>query len=330
MKPKISVIVPSYNEGPYLKACFDSLRDQTATEDQFEVIMIDNNSEDNSFEIMQKYAEKYQNFRAFSETKQGLSNSRNRGVEESSGEYLAFMDGDAKAHSNWIQLAIEIAEQEQPDIFGGPIHPYYVTEKPSWFKDDYELRMHHDTTGPLPAGKYISGSNIIFKRSTLAEFGGFNPDMGMKGKQLAYGEESVLIKRAHDEGKKLYYHLDLIVDHLVPEYKMNLLFFLSTRFERGISGFQMKLERGKALNIESSEVERQRLINAVETTIGKFPDEFKRIRYKEYEGTAEQLVVEELAPKLYKLGMELSRQKQITGQTGGAMRKLLRKLKLVK
>jgi glycosyltransferase involved in cell wall biosynthesis len=327
MAAKISIIIPCYNEGPLLTGCFDALLGQTADQSAFEVIMVDNNSEDNSWEIMQQYAVKYENFHAFSESNQGLSFSRNRGVSESSGEYLAFIDGDAKVDERWVEQALGIIEQHKPDIFGGPIYPFYITDKPDWFKDEYEIRIHTEKTGPLPKGKFLSGSNIVFERSLLVDLGGFNNDLGMKGGNLAYGEEIALIKHAHELDKNLYYDLDLKVEHLVPEFKMNLLFMMSTRIERGTSVFATQVAAGQEFNPFGSEIERQNLINTIDQTIGEFPKQLAKFRKGETDSTPEEIIIEQLGPLLYKLGFETARQKHITRQSGvfNKIKNMLRK-----
>jgi hypothetical protein len=163
---------------------------------------------------------------------QGLSSARNRGSQETQCEYVAYMDDDAKAPEKWVTQALSIIDQHKPDIFGGPIYPYYITDKPSWFKDEYEYRIHANYTGWLK-NEMISGSNYIIRKELLERLGGFDPNIGMKGKELGYGEESALLLKAREINSKIYYSLDLIMLHLVPPFKMNIYYFITSSFKNG-------------------------------------------------------------------------------------------------
>ena len=89
---KFSIIVPIYNVEKYLEKCLDSIYNQTYKE--FEVILINDGSNDNSKLICDKYIEKDKRFKYFEQTNKGLSVARNKGVQESIGNYLLFVDSD--------------------------------------------------------------------------------------------------------------------------------------------------------------------------------------------------------------------------------------------
>ena len=90
---KISVIVPVYNAGFYLRDSLDSLLNQTMLED-IEVIMVDDGSNDNSRYIIEEYALDHENFFAYHKKKEGLTFARNFGMDLANGEYIAFLDAD--------------------------------------------------------------------------------------------------------------------------------------------------------------------------------------------------------------------------------------------
>jgi glycosyltransferase involved in cell wall biosynthesis len=92
MSYKISVITPAYNAESFLQETLDSLVNQTFKD--FEVIIIDDGSIDTTPIIIEEYCEKYSNFQSFSQHNSGVSKARNRGIDEASGEYLAFLDSD--------------------------------------------------------------------------------------------------------------------------------------------------------------------------------------------------------------------------------------------
>ena len=90
--PKISIIIAAYNVAEYLPECLNSVVSQTY--DNFEAIIVDDGSTDATSKICDDYAKQYPVFRVVHQKNQGLSAARNRGIKESSGEYLAFVDGD--------------------------------------------------------------------------------------------------------------------------------------------------------------------------------------------------------------------------------------------
>lgn len=98
---KYSFIVPVYNTEKYLKRCLDSLIRQTFL--NFEIIIINDGSTDNSDKIMKKYEEKYSNVKVISQKNQGLSMARNEGVKKAKGKYIIFIDSDDYVEKNLLE-----------------------------------------------------------------------------------------------------------------------------------------------------------------------------------------------------------------------------------
>lgn len=90
--PAISVIVPMYNVAPYLRQCLDSICSQSFK--NYEAILIDDGSPDECGEIADEYAAKDSRFRVIHKENAGVSEARNDGIRESSGDYLFFLDSD--------------------------------------------------------------------------------------------------------------------------------------------------------------------------------------------------------------------------------------------
>lgn len=232
----ISVVVCTYNRADLITGCLDSLKDQSADFSTFEVLVIDNNSKDNTPQIVQDYSG-LPNLRMVRELKQGLSHARNRGIREADGEYVAFLDDDARAHVDYIKTAeLLISQAEQPiDCLGGPILPFYTTPKPVWFKDQYETRRDWDKPKFLVRGQSFSGSNSIWSKSTLSLINGFDVNAGVKGEQMILGEDTSAFEKLCqlNEKPRLYYSPGLIVYHWVPDYKMTTSYRLRRSFAGG-------------------------------------------------------------------------------------------------
>lgn len=90
--PKLSIIIPIYNMGKYLRECLNSVINQSLKE--LEIICVDDGSTDNTSEILKEYQWKDNRIKVLAQTNHGVSYSRNRGIEYSSGEYIFFIDPD--------------------------------------------------------------------------------------------------------------------------------------------------------------------------------------------------------------------------------------------
>lgn len=237
MSNLISVVVCTYNRVDLIRGCLDSLAKQTADPALFEVLVIDNNSTDGTYQLVADYT-RLPNLRLIKEEKQGLSHARNRGMQEAKGNYIAYLDDDARVEEHYIENILVLLNKfsDAIDCFGGPILPFYTTPKPEWFKDVYEIRRMRLEAGLQKKGQTFSGSNMIWNRSTLESLGGFNPEVGIRGDKLILGEETLLFDRLWDtQVPQLYYCPDLVVYHWVPEQKMKVIYRLKRALANGLT-----------------------------------------------------------------------------------------------
>lgn len=110
----ISVIVPAYNIGPYLSRSLDSLLAQTYQ--NLEIIVVDDGSSDNTAAVMREYAEKSDRIRTIFKENGGVTSARLRGVRESTGDWIAFMDGDDYVEPQMYARLLENAQSCGADI----------------------------------------------------------------------------------------------------------------------------------------------------------------------------------------------------------------------
>ena len=107
----ISVIVPVYNVEEYLEECLESIQHQTYTD--IEVILVNDGSTDGSKEICERYCEKDSRFKLINQENQGLSAARNRGVKESIGKYIMFVDSDDVINTKVLEVLLPYMK---PDV----------------------------------------------------------------------------------------------------------------------------------------------------------------------------------------------------------------------
>ena len=100
----ISVIVPVYNVEEYLEECLESIQHQTYTD--IEVILVNDGSTDGSKDICERYCQKDSRFKLINQKNQGQSVARNRGVKESIGQYIMFVDSDDVINTNVLEILL--------------------------------------------------------------------------------------------------------------------------------------------------------------------------------------------------------------------------------
>jgi glycosyltransferase involved in cell wall biosynthesis len=229
------VVICTYNRDELLADTLKTLCEQTIKKSDYEVIVVDNNSQDSTANLTKTFCRNYSNIAYFLETQQGLSHARNRGWQEAKGLYVAYVDDDCKMPVQWSEVAMEIIDRIAPAAFGGPAYGFYNSPKPYWWNDSYGIFEHSQAARSLRKSEFLIGCNIFVRRSVLKELGGFDNTLGMYDQNLGYGEESDLQSRlcASMTDEIIYYHPKLFVYHLVRPEQMSLRWNLSSRFVGG-------------------------------------------------------------------------------------------------
>lgn len=244
----VSVVICTYNRSQLLKKCLESLANQDASINYFEVIVVDNCSTDDTFQVTHDYMTHNTNFRYVKETDSGLSHARNRGWKEASGPYVAYIDDDAIALYDWISKIVDFIErQPHVGIFGGPFDSYSMVPMPAWFPPEYGSLFLGNEERPIDLGcEWIIGLNMVIRIDLFYKYGGFNTRLGMAGSKVAYGEEINLFVFMHANGVEVFYVPSIRVTHLVAEYKMRLSWLLRSGYASG-SQFELTFNMDKKL-----------------------------------------------------------------------------------
>lgn len=243
---RISAIICTYRNPDLLKGAIQSLLSQPLPADQYEIVVVDNNSQDETPDVVRRLdGESAVVVRYVLETRQGLSYARNTGIEAARGEVVAFLDDDAKADENWLSVLLEDYGSD-PSIWavGGKILPiWHTTERPEWWTDEFlgwlSLVDWGDESRALVWPERILGTNCSFRKTIFPELGYFDPNLGRKGAALLGHEETELQQRIHLSNKTVYYEPTAIVYHHVPAERLTEDYFL--RRQLGASRSEMAL-----------------------------------------------------------------------------------------
>ena len=112
--PEITIIIPVYNGQEFIENCFNSILNQSYTD--YEVIFINNNSEDDSYKILQLLKEKYSFVKVINEHNRGASYARNSGIDNSNGKYICFVDIDDTLEKDYLKILYENLTNTNSDL----------------------------------------------------------------------------------------------------------------------------------------------------------------------------------------------------------------------
>lgn len=238
----ISVVVCTYNRCESLKETLESVIKQKRRDDfDYEVLLIDNNSTDQTKEFVQGLMRGPDNrVKYVFEKMQGLSFARNRGIGEALGDIIVFTDDDVVLSEDWLLQLWTCFKENDCDAVGGRILPVYPEKTPQWIKDHADLLsgpiVKHDygeetKVYQTPQMKPFVGANMAFRKELYNERGFFRIDIGA-GKGTV-GDDTEFYFRLARSHKKIFYCGRALVWHPVDEKRMNLRYIAKYKMSFG-------------------------------------------------------------------------------------------------
>jgi len=216
---KVSVVIPTYNNLSLLLECIESVRAQDYPRESIEIVVVDNASEDRTTQVIKDRFPYVKLIRM--ETNTGFAVACNRGATAAQSEYVAFLNNDAVAESNWLTAlfaALDASDQKTVCVasrimsrdadeteYDGAASNLFGAGRPTsvWgWPDSPEAPI---TGSPL---LFASGGAMLIHRSTFLEVGGFDPAF------FAYFEDVDLGWRLWILGYRVVYAQDAVVRHI--------------------------------------------------------------------------------------------------------------------
>lgn len=296
---KTSIIIPTVNRSASLKETFASLRSLNVNYDSVEIIIVDNGSSDHTRAVSLSIIESnpHLSIKYFFEPIRGLLSGRHRGLFESSGDILVFIDDDVDVDPGWLNAIIETFEDPEVHLVGGKNLPRYLCEPPRWLDHFWNRegpRNWLDFISVLDFGDepvaldplFIWGLNFAIRRSSLIELGGFHPDYVPHPFEYYQGDsETGLALKAKEKGMKIVYQPRAVVWHRIPQQRLTLDYFEKRMFLYGVSDSYAKIRKDGGLKFDWKMTEPipslRRLIRRLRSHISSDPHSVVKQRINE-------------------------------------------------
>jgi glycosyltransferase involved in cell wall biosynthesis len=224
---RFSVIICTFRRAAFIGKAIESLFKQRYPKDKFEIIVINNDSPDDTESIVKEFADRSPvPFKYLIEKRNGLSYARNLGIAHANYEYVAHLDDDATACPNWLASFNEVINDHHALVVGGRVEkvfePGFVP--PEWFNFQYLqgfFGLNYREWGKKEKSfrirypRYIGGGNSVYAKWLYEHFGGYDPRLGRDGKTLLAAEETYLNLQLDSHDVPIYYSDDAVIYHFI-------------------------------------------------------------------------------------------------------------------
>ena len=217
--PQVSVVMSTYNRGDLLA---DAIRSVLAQHERpsapFELIVVDNNSTDQTRAIVATFTTVDPRVRYLFEPRQGLSFARNAGVRAARGSCIAFTDDDVRVEPDWVAAIIRaFRDHPEADAVGGRVLPLWPSPPPAWLTRDHwaplALADHGDAPVRITADHPVClvGANLTVRRAVFEHIGGFSTDLQRVKDGIGSLEDHDFLLRMLGTGRTAVYDPNIVV-----------------------------------------------------------------------------------------------------------------------
>ena len=200
----VSVILCTYNRGEMLRECLDSILSQEYPKKEYELIVVNDGSTDNTEDILKKYEEKALcKFKWTSQKNSGLRVSRNKGIKSAKGEIICFTDDDCIADKTWIKNIVNGYESEAIGGVGGKIISHNAKNVIDKYADEKKFLTQEKFFDPILGGNISHRKDVIEKTGFLDEsfMSCADVDYGIRvrlnGFKISYAPKAIIYHKHH-------------------------------------------------------------------------------------------------------------------------------------
>ena len=236
-----SVVLCTHNQADRLRTTLSGLNALRQPEAAWELLIINNASTDETEETLgtTDWRPAEVAVRIIMEPKLGLSNARNRGIDEADGSYIVFLDDDETPDENWLVEYERAIRNWQPDALGGRIEVLFEQGKrPAWLQDELLGFLGQLSHGPeakrlTDQGTPLFGGNFGFRKTVFDTIGLFDASLGRKGGENSGGEDTEMYRRMIKAGMDIRWIPDAVIYHRIQASKLRKSYFHELHFRPG-------------------------------------------------------------------------------------------------
>lgn len=226
-----SIIIPTYNRADIILRSLETWTKQDFPVSDYEVIIVDNNSNDSSPVLITTFIKEHPNFSYLKEVKAGSTNARHAGARIAKSNILIFCDDDGLFNEGFIRAILDVYKHNREvSAVTGRIHIEWDGEAPEWIEPYLFMLGKLDYGNKIIYAKdlYLNGGIFSIKKSVFQNLGGFNPDL-IDGHLIGDGDTG-LVHKLHENNYLIGYTPFAVMQHLQYVGKHGTVSDLGRRF----------------------------------------------------------------------------------------------------
>lgn len=238
----ISIVIPTRNRASLLAKTLPSYANQTYPSEFFEIIVVDNASEDNTANVVNALATSSKvRIKYMEERNIGLHHARHSGAKAANSELILYGEDDIVASEKLVEEMMSCFSDNKIAAVGGRIDALWEIEPPSWLIDfvgTQYLGLLNLGEGvfQLSDKQYVCGGNFCIRKKILFDVKGFNPDGFSRDKMHLRGDGEIgLLKKMHKKNYRILYNNNAFVQHMISEERISLPYVKKRFSNEGIS-----------------------------------------------------------------------------------------------
>jgi glucosyl-dolichyl phosphate glucuronosyltransferase len=287
----ISVIIPTRNRAELLQRALSSIESLKLPKCSFEIIVVDNGSEDRTSDVCRFYKNKILQLRYIYEPQIGLHKCRNLALEKAKGDIFCYIDDDSFVDKEWLRGVEDSFKDQSVVLAGGPCLPEYEKPPPNWINkiwnhNEYGSFIGHFSLIDFGTEKkwippnFIYGCNFCIRKQILLEIGGFHPD-GMPKELIRFrGDgETFVTQKITDMGHKAFYNPEIKIKHYVSKSRLSFEYLKWRSYIQGISSSYAAVRKKNGLDCFT----KKNITFFIIKILYKIRNKFKKILFKKCE-----------------------------------------------
>lgn len=237
----ISVVVCTYNRSASLQQTLEALRAQQTDGFNYELLVIDNNSQDDTRVVVERAAPRFDGrLRYLFEGRQGQSPARNAGLAQARGDLIVFTDDDVLPEPGWLVALRTAIVTFKADCAFGKVRLRYLVPPPAWMGPYFLSRLAAIDRGDearlvTSTRDQFVCANVALTRRLVDAIGGFNMELGDQGSSLGGEEDTEYFNRILAAGLRVAYTPHAVVHHTVGPDRMTVDYFRRWHYGHGMS-----------------------------------------------------------------------------------------------